>query len=67
MTTSDTALDVLPARFEFPPYTAVMECVPARKDETANCAALLETVAVPRDVEPSKNVTVPVADTPEGG
>jgi hypothetical protein len=66
-TTSDTALDVLPARFAFPLYTAVMECVPPTKEERVNCAALLETVAVPRDVEPSKNVTVPVAETPEGG
>lgn len=66
-TTSDNALDVLPARFEFPLYTAVIECVPASKDDTANCAALLETVAVPTNVEPSKNVTVPVAEAPEGG
>ena len=65
-TTSDSALDVLPARFEFPLYTAVMECVPAAR-ERDNWAALLEIVAVPRDVEPSKNVTVPVAETPEGG
>ncbi len=66
-TCCDTATDVLPAKLASPLYVAVMECVPDVRPGTVICAELPDMVAVPRAVEPSKNVIVPVADTPAGG
>ena len=42
-------------------------CEPADKLESEICAKLLEVVAVPKDVLPSKNVTVPVTVPPADG
>jgi hypothetical protein len=44
-----------------------MECDPGANPETTICAALLETVAVPSEVLPSRKVTVPLALLPAGG
>ena len=63
-TVSVRAEDVLPAKFVLPPYTAVIEWEPAARVVAANCAELLLSGAVPSDVEPSKKVTVPVAELP---
>ena len=60
-------LDVLAVKLVSPLYFAVMECDPADKLASESCAALLETVAVPKDVVPSKNVTVPVGVPPLEG
>jgi hypothetical protein len=46
-------------------YFAVIECEPADKPESDSCAALLETVAVPKDVAPSRKVIVPDALPPK--
>ena len=43
------------------------ECVPTVNAETASCAELDESVAEPSEVEPSINVTAPVAVVPAGG
>lgn len=59
--------EVLPFKLELPLYTAVIECDPVVSEETASWAELPESVADPSELEPSKNVTVPVAETPEGG
>lgn len=64
LTVSTRAPDVLPVKFPSPLYFAVIECVPPRSGETLSCALLLETVADPSDVAPSKNVTLPVALPP---
>ncbi|HKF49957.1 MAG TPA: hypothetical protein VKB38_21520 [Terracidiphilus sp.] len=56
-----TALDVLVAKVVDPPYTAVTECVPAVENEVASVAFPELSVPVPSDVDPSRNVTVPVA------
>ena len=50
-----------------PAYVAVMECVPTASEGTLICAELLDREADPRVVEPSMNVTVPVAVIPDGG
>ena len=50
-----------------PLYFAVMECVPTDKLDSESCAMLLETVAVPKDVVPSRNVTLPVTVPPADG
>ena len=52
--------EVLLAKLLSPLYLAVIECEPAVKFETASCATLLEIAVVPKDVVPSKKVTVPV-------
>jgi len=44
----------------------VTECVPTLSAETASCAELEESGAVPSEVEPSRKVTVPVAVVPAG-
>ena len=54
-------LDVLAAKLVSPLYFAVMECEPVNKLDSESCAALLVIVAVPKDVLPSRKVTVPVA------
>ena len=46
-----------------PAYTAVMEWAPAARVETFSEALPLAMVAAPRDVVPSRNRTVPVAET----
>jgi hypothetical protein len=58
---SVSAADVLAAKFESPPYAAVIECDPAASEEVANVATP-EAFSVPvlSAVEPSLNVTVPV-------
>jgi hypothetical protein len=60
-------VDVLPAKFAFPLYWAVIECIPAPSDETPRLVALPETVLEPSETFPSKNVTVPVAVPPPCG
>lgn len=61
VTVCETAGDVLVAKFESPPYCAVMECEPAASDAVMNVATPpAPTVPVPMEVAPSKNVTVPV-------
>jgi len=64
---SVTGAEVLPANLESPLYCAVRVCAPSESVATESCARLLETVDVPRVVEPSKNVTVPVAEPLPGG
>src|SRR5438045_3380855 len=56
-----TGTDVLAEKLPSPLYFAVMECDPADRLASESCAELLETVAAPKDVAPSRNVTVPVA------
>ena len=60
--TSCVSTDVVdPAKLEFPPYTAVIECDPVLKDDVANVAWPLPfREPVPNVVAPSMNVTVPV-------
>jgi hypothetical protein len=57
-----TAEEVADAKFESPPYVAVMEWVPCVKAAVANVATPDVTVPVPSEVVPSMNWTVPVAD-----
>lgn len=59
--------DVLAEKLLSPLYFAVMECEPTDKVDNESWAVLLETVAMPREVVPSKNVTVPVAVPPAFG
>ena len=47
------------AKFESPPYCAVIECDPAASVEVANVATPTLSVPVPSVVAPSRNVTVP--------
>jgi len=65
-TVSVKTAEVLPEKFPSPLYFDVIECEPAVKFGTVSCAVLLAIVAVPRDVVPSRNVTVPVAEPPGG-
>src|SRR5215469_1507867 len=58
------AADVFPAKFASPAYLAVIECEPGAKFEMENCAALLDKLAPPSEVVPSKNVTAPLAWSP---
>ena len=44
-----------------PPYVAVIECLPTERVAMARVARPFDTAPLPRDCEPSKNVTVPVA------
>jgi len=59
-TTTVATDDMDPAKLESPEYDAVMLCEPAASVEVENVAAPLFTVAVPSEVVPSLNVTVPV-------
>ncbi len=59
--------DVLAEKFASPEYCAVIECPPADILDNDSCAALLETVTVPKDVVPSRKVTVPVGVPPADG
>ena len=65
MTVCVRAAEVVPEKFASPLYLAVIECEPVDKLDTDSCAALLETVAVPKDVAPSRKVIVPVALPPK--
>ena len=67
MTVCVTAADVLAVKLLSPLYFAVMEWEPNDKLDSESCAILLETVAVPKDVAPSRNVTVPVTVPPADG
>src|SRR5712692_8339051 len=60
-TVSISTGEVLAAKFVSPLYFAVMECEPAASEETGNWAEPPERVALPKDVEPSKNEMEPVA------
>ena len=61
-TVCESVGDVLPENEASPPYTAVIECEPAARDEVEKLAVPPATVDVPRVVAPSLNVTVPVAE-----
>jgi hypothetical protein len=63
LTVCTTAAEVLPRSLGSPLYTAVMECVPTARVETANAAVPPVRVAAPMGVPPSRNCAVPVADT----
>jgi len=52
--------DVLPLKFVFPLYVAVMECVPAASAAVVSEALPPLRATVPRELPPSKNCTVPV-------
>ena len=67
MIVSVTALEVLPVKFASPLYFAVIECEPAARVEIVNCALLLESVAEPKELEPSRKAIVPVALPPYAG
>ena len=56
--------DVLESLLESPFYLALIECAPPVKAEVLSEAVSPLTLAVPNEVAPSKNSTVPV--TPEG-
>ena len=62
-TTCFTAFDVLPAKFESPPYTALIALVPTLSVEVVKLAEPPLNVPVPRTVVPFLNVTV----SPSGG
>ena len=56
---------MLPLKLPFPAYTAVIECVPAVREDVVNVARPLVSSEVdPSVVVPSMNVTVPVG-TPD--
>jgi hypothetical protein len=60
-TVSVNAGEVSPAKFASPPYCAVIECDPCASADVINVAfPPAPTVLIPREVAPSKNVTVPV-------
>ena len=59
--------EVLAVKLLSPLYLAVMECEPGDKLDSESCAALLVIVAVPKEVVPSRKVTVPVAGPPLEG
>jgi hypothetical protein len=63
----DSLSAMLGSKFALPAYIAVMECVPTESEETVSCAEFPANVALPREVEPSRNVTVPVAVVPAVG
>ena len=52
--------DVLPLKLVSPPYTAVILCDPTDSDVVLKVAVPEPSVPVPRVVDPSMNVTVPV-------
>lgn len=59
--------DVLEVTLASPLYLMVIQCVPTEKVATESCAALADTAAVPRVVEPSRKVNTPVAVPPKAG
>jgi hypothetical protein len=60
ITTWLTAADVLPATLTFPPYTAVIDRVPAFNVLVVRLATPAVNVALPKREVPLKNVTFPV-------
>jgi hypothetical protein len=60
-TVTVTTVEVDPAKFVSPEYTAVIECVPAVSVDVEKLAVPPETAPAPKTVVPSLNVTVPVA------
>lgn len=58
---------MLAVKLPSPLYFAVRECEPTDKLDNESWPVLLETVAVPREVAPSRNVTVPVTVPPADG
>ena len=60
VTVTVTAELVLERQLLSPPYSAVKECYPAVKEVVAKDALPLLSVPVPRVVDPSLKVTVPV-------
>jgi hypothetical protein len=54
-TTCFIAIDVLPAKLESPPYTALIEFVPTVRIEIANPAARFLSIAVSNKVAPFMN------------
>ena len=58
--------DVLPTKLALPAYTAVMLCEPTLSADVLMLALPPDSVAVPSEVRPSKNCTLPVA-VPEPG
>jgi hypothetical protein len=67
LTVSVSAVDVLAAKFASPLYFAVKLSAPTGSVETFSCARLFDTVTVPSEVPPLKNVTIPVAVPLPGG
>src|SRR5208282_4927136 len=63
LTTWLTAFDLLPRNFESPPYTALIESVPAGSAEVVKLAKPPLNASVPNAVTPSINVT----DSPSAG
>lgn len=55
---------MLPAKFLSPAYEAVIEWGPGVRFATEICAALFERLAAPSELDPSKNVTAPLAWSP---
>ena len=58
-TVCECEADVLPVKLALPEYTAVSECEPTASADVLIAAEPPETGAVPSDVAPSKNSTVP--------
>jgi len=58
--------DVLPVKLALPEYTAVSECAPTASAEVLIAAEPAETGAVPSEVAPSKNSTVPGGEPAPG-
>ena len=57
---TETALDVLTVKLESPTYSAVSESVPTGSVVVVRIAVSPLRLAVPREVDPSKNCTDPV-------
>ena len=60
LTLTVTTLDVLVAEFASPAYTALIEAVPTGNAVVESCACPPLNAAVPNEVAPLKNCTVPV-------
>src|SRR5206468_1235121 len=58
--------DVLPVKLALPEYTAVSECAPSPSAAVLRTADPAETAAIPSDVAPSKNSTVPEGEPAPG-
>ena len=60
-----TGLEELAARFPFPLYTAVIECVPTDNVFRVRVAVFPTKFTIPNGVDPSWKVTVSVPCTPD--
>jgi hypothetical protein len=60
LTVCESTAEVLPLKFESPPYTTVIECGPTDNDEVARLARPLVSEPFPSVFAPSLKVTVPV-------